>query len=1192
MESTIRTSGDGRQRGEDGILLDWEPGEVILDLYDVVKLPGTTRGYAEGGMGRVNLVRHREWRRDLAVKSILPAKSASARDIEVFTKEAEQWVDRIGLHPNIVACHYVRVLGGVPRVFIEFVDGGTLSEWIVSKRLYEGGPQAALERILDVAIQTAWGLHYVHELGLIHQDVKPLNVMMTADGVAKVTDFGLAGARSVAFEEYEQGLQGGTILATWGGMTPAYCSPEQAEIAVEKKAGMPREEWPKLTRRTDVWSWAVSVLEMFLGERCWPAGQVAYVGLQRETDESHLPPPPAVKELLRSCLKKRPEDRPHDLMQVADALRTIYQQVTGQSYPREKPRPDDLLADTLNNRAVSLLDLSKPVESAERLWEKALEADPHHAETVYNLGLIRWRSGRTDDLELVRQLESIRDFNPTRVAARLYLGYVHLERGDCAAAVQELQGIQGEASGAGEVATLLARARESLPRSRRCLRTFRTSRLWPSEVRWVGLSGDGRMALVSTDTRIKLWNTSSGKCLRNLREFSGVAVRGMIEGVSLSSDGRLALAVCVDGAVRLWETSSGRCLQTFQDHASAVNAVSLSGDGRLALSGHQDGTTKLWDTSSGRCLHTFRAGKSFVWVRAVSLDGNGRLALVSAGTTIKLWETSSGNFLRNLRGGHRFTVYSATLNGDGHLAFTACSEEIKVWETSSGHCLQTFPAHKTAEVPRVSLSGDGNLGLSAGSKDKTFKLWDTSSGRCLHTFQGHSEDVLSVSLSGDGRLALSGGGKKVKLWETSWVAYTAPLLLSHIQSVDEMRQAQHVHDRSLQEARRTAQTGDDKQTLMHLRLARQQPGYQRSPENLPLWRQLGGRIPRGNLRGVYLLHTFEGHTHKLWPAVSLSGDGRLALSAGSSGKTSQKREKSIKLWETSSGRCLQTFLVGKNSVVGVSLSGDGRLALSGSADGTVQLWDTSSGECLHTFHAHTLRPPRPLLPGDTVDRLRIVALSGDGRLALTGSWLEIKLWDTSSGHCLHTLQSAEGWAASLSRDGLLAFTANSKEFKMWETSSGHCLHTFSGHPHDSGMTSVSLSSDGRFALSGSYDKTVKLWETSSGRCLQTFEGHTDFVYAVSLNGEGRIALSGSDDKTVKLWEASSGRCLHTFQEHTARVRAVCLSADGWLALSGCEDKTVNLWFLDWELDDEPDTKTKNTLVPRPPFWKRWFGLSH
>jgi len=130
-----------------------------------------------------------------------------------------------------------------------------------SAKLYEGGPQQALQRILDIAIQMAWALHYAHQQGLVHQDVKPANVMMTPDGTAKVTDFGLARARAAA-SEASTTPDGGSMLVSWGGRTPAYAS-------LEQMAGK------KLSRRTDIWSWAVSVLEMFAGEVTWGAGPAA-----------------------------------------------------------------------------------------------------------------------------------------------------------------------------------------------------------------------------------------------------------------------------------------------------------------------------------------------------------------------------------------------------------------------------------------------------------------------------------------------------------------------------------------------------------------------------------------------------------------------------------------------------------------------------------------------------------------------------------------------------------------------------------------------------------------------------------------------------------------------------------------------------------------------------------------------------
>ncbi|HEY7420121.1 MAG TPA: serine/threonine protein kinase, partial [Ktedonobacteraceae bacterium] len=104
---------------------------------------------------------------------------------------------------------------------------------------------------------------------------------------------------------------------------------------------------------------------------------------------------------------------------------------------------------------------------------------------------------------------------------------------------------------------------------------------------------------------------------------------------------------------------------------------------------------------------------------------------------------------------------------------------------------------------------------------------------------------------------------------------------------------------------------------------------------------------------------------------------------------------------------------------------------------------------------------------------------------------------------------------------------------------------------------------------GSADLTLKLWEVSSGRCLSTFEGHTDSVTSVCLSADGRFALSGSADKTLKLWEGASGRCLDTLTGHLAGVLAVSLSKDTWFARSGGSDGTLRVWYFDWKLAAHP-----------------------
>src|SRR5690348_9721181 len=101
----------------------WKVGDVFLDQYEVIGVLG------EGAMGIVYKVRHKGWKMDLAVKCPKPEIFAEEGGKEGFIREAETWVN-LNLNPNIVSCYYVRTLEGFPRIFVEYMAGGSLADWI------------------------------------------------------------------------------------------------------------------------------------------------------------------------------------------------------------------------------------------------------------------------------------------------------------------------------------------------------------------------------------------------------------------------------------------------------------------------------------------------------------------------------------------------------------------------------------------------------------------------------------------------------------------------------------------------------------------------------------------------------------------------------------------------------------------------------------------------------------------------------------------------------------------------------------------------------------------------------------------------------------------------------------------------------------------------------------------------------
>ena len=1110
---------------EAAVAEEWNEGDVILDLYEVKGVLG------EGGFGKVYRVRHKGWNIDLAVKTPRLDRLDEGGK-ENFRNEAETWVN-LGLHPHTVSCYYVRDLGGIPRVFAEYVEGGTLSDWIRSCKLYDGGKEEALKRILDISIQFAWGLHYAHEQGLVHQDVKPGNVMMTTQGVAKVTDFGLAKGRSIASGKTENDSGESAVVAS-GGMTPAYASPEQSAAR-------------SLSRTTDIWSWAVSVLEMFTGEVTWMSGSAAADALEGYLDAGEEAPsipamPDGVGDLLRACFKDDPDERPKNMLEAVSRLQEVYRSIAGEEYSRKLLKAAKAIAAGLNNRAVSLLDLGKQVE-AEKLWQEALQVEPGHLEATYNSGLIRWRAARIADDAVINEMEEARNSHQQNWIADYLLGLVHLERGDSEAATKAVESIQGVHANRREVKAALTVALARRPQSKELVGHS-------DSVRSVSMSAEGKYALSgSSDGTMKLWKIATGQCV-----WTYECHERSVEVVSLSADGQDAgFARSLDRSFSVLKTFQPNPMRTLEGHGEdTVEAISLSADGQYVLSSSYDGIMNLWDVATGQRVQTFRGDTDPL--ETVSLSGDGKYALSgNRDGTIKLWDAFNGQRLRTFEG-HSRKVTSVVLSAGVRYALTGSDDcTLKLWEVDTGRCLRTFEGH-SSRVTSVSLSADARYALS-GSLDSTVKLWEAATGRCLRTFEWHPAGVTSVSLSADGKYALSGGARSIlsgssdrtrtlRFWEVE-AQYFAPLAISQIVSSETASEREEVFVSNVALARSALSNGDVGSAVKHTRHARSLVGYERRPEVIDLWVRFYSHLPRKALNGAWEKLSVRGHASVI-RSVSFSADGKHALS-GSNDKT-------LKLWEVTTGRCLRTFEGHTGEVLSIGLAPDSKHALSGSHDHTLTLWQVATGECRRIFLGHK-------------SGVLSVCLSADGKWALSGAADKtLKLWEVMTDRCLRTFKGHTESVASvsLSADGRYALSgSHDKTLKLWDVTTGRCLRTFEGHT--GAVLSTGLTSDSKCALSGSYDKTLKLWDVATGRCLRTFEGHTGKVLSTGLTPDSKYALSGSSDTTLKLWDVTTGRCLRTFEGHTGPVYSVSLSADGKYALSGSEE--LKLWMLDWELDD-------------------------
>lgn len=266
--------------------------------YELVEFLG-------GGMSHVYRARDTVIGRIVAVKVLTP-DGASNEDVrQRFLREA-QTAGQISSHPNVISVYDYGQEQGRPFMVMEFLKGHDL------RHLIQRNESGDASRKLEIAIEAAKALEFVHSQGIIHRDIKPDNIHVSHAGVVKLIDFGIAKTDDLAITKV--GYTVGTVY---------YMPPEQVT-------------GQGVTHLVDIYAFGILLFELFTGKRPLDGEgpqQIFYKILKEPINLLPLKdvnPPEGLMELIAACTQKAKEQRPPSFTEVIDHLRKIKQVATGE----------------------------------------------------------------------------------------------------------------------------------------------------------------------------------------------------------------------------------------------------------------------------------------------------------------------------------------------------------------------------------------------------------------------------------------------------------------------------------------------------------------------------------------------------------------------------------------------------------------------------------------------------------------------------------------------------------------------------------------------------------------------------------------------------------------------------------------------------------------------------------------------
>jgi WD40 repeat protein/serine/threonine protein kinase len=1058
---------------------------------------------ARGGMGIVYRARQTRINRLVALKLMAAGQFAAPDFVKRFRTEAEAAASLD--HPNIVPIYEVGECEGQPFFSMRFVEGGSLAGRISSPEFQISNREAA-----GLVAKLARAVHYAHQRGILHRDIKPGNVLLDAQGEPQLTDFGLA-------KLVERDSTFTRTMAMLG--TPSYMSPEQA-----------RGEAKQLTTAVDVYGLGAVFYELLTGQPPFAGGTTMHT--VRQVLEQEPRRPSALKTgtdrdletICLKCLDKDPARRYGSGEALAEDLQRWLRHEPIQARPigtlgrlgkwtRRNPRTAVLIF--ICSLSILALFVGLTVMSL-RLTQANTQVQAANVNLSHSLSEAQWR--QADDTDRSNE-------HGEAIARFSHFLRVNPNNGPAASRVLSLL------SSCNFPLLLVPPLTNETP-----------------VVALDFTQAADRLATVTPGGAARLWDADSGKL-----ELELAHPASLTHCLLCGEKDRCLLTLSTEPKVRLWDLHTRRLIS--ERELGAINRVDVwrsvvrTRDRRRIAINVQSNVVQVLDADTGAWMHPPIAVPTEIFRSVISADG--RLLAIATASQFRLYKAGSDQPLfppvalsspphdicfsddaRWLACLTQNTIWLMnTVTGGREPEFSATAFALRITFLGTGQRLIAIP---DGPIWPLSLI-DGHTGKDLGSPfgqpefdarrhgDLLFsrrnlqsylsgamRLVDPTTGRFQTEPFIHDGPFLATWLRPDGRLAATASqDRTVRLWsvemqkpeplmlpvgEQAWEAQWSPSG-DRIFSISGM-------GTNFQMRLWGAGSGAPLGSAVQLE----------SVAWFSQWSPDGTRIATAAQTGAVI---WDAQTGRPLCAPLRHGSGRLvhcAFSPSGEVLATAAEDRTVRLWNGHTGEPIGEPLIHSDAPLKISFSSDGRRLASACIDGTIRIWSVPQGKLVLGPLRHS-------------GICWVAAFSPDNRWLLSASSDNTaQLWDGATGRPALPPFRHEGavlWA-SFSPDGRAIATSTeatsteSGTARVWDAATGQLLSEPMRHP--GGVWFVKWSPDGRFLATTCVDGSARVWDAFTGHLVAEPFVHNAENRRAEFSPDGRRLLTASFDGTVKAWD--------------------------------------------------------------------------